>query len=494
MIALRPAVSVAALSASLWALPAGAQVTPQEVWSNWEALFQLGEQEVTIGSIDSTPERVFVSDMVMSAYADDLIVTLTMPSMEFLAGPGGTVDVRLPDVYTMTMSDSFEEVRLVFEFRQPGTRLTASGSLDALTYDFASPEITFELVDFQVPDNGRGAATAVFAGRVVNSSGRYLFASDGSIFTSTGTMDSFAMSFDVVAQSDQGHLRGNLLFTDATSTLEMRNLHLLEEDPMMGLMMGLSFGMGLSMGSAEMDFDFRDGVEEARMTYSSVDMSTELGFSRDGALLDVRGSNVAFSGLVPDFPFPVEVGMAESAVRIEIPMTLENAPPRQFTLLHRLVDLTVNDDLYSLIDPVGAFPRTPITAILDITGVGIMNVMEVMMGIPPGGVLESMSLNELRVSFGGAELTGSGAFTFDMTDLVSFDGIPAPVGTVRLALSGGNAFLDAVGRLGMFGPEELMGIRMGLGMFGRPVGPDQIESVIELTPGGGLAVNGMRLQ
>lgn len=494
MIALRSAVSAAALSTALAAVPAAAQVTPQLVWDNWQTVFELGDQDVSIASVDATADRISVTGVSLSTMADDLILVVDIPSIEFISAPGGTVEIRTAPAYTISISDSFEDARVVFELRQPGMQLTASGSPDAVRYDFTLPAAEFEAIEFSFPEGTGGTPSAEIFGRVVNSTGHYLFASDGSLFSSSGTMESFDVTFDVVAPDDLGFLRGNVAIAGVTSTVEMANLHLLEDDPMMAMMMGLSIGMTIAVDRVDFAFDFEDGPDQAQMEYSSVGNTGEFLFNRDGLVYDLRNGTARLTALVPDFPLPLELGVDETAMRVAVPITLDGAPPRDYALLTRLVGLTVSDEIMSIFDPVRALPRTPTTFIVDVTGVGIVDVMMAMMGSDMPLVLESMSLNELRVVFGGAELTGSGAFTFDMNDLITFDGLPRPEGRLSLALAGGNALLDAIGQLGLFAPEEMMGIRMGIGMVGRPVGPDQVESVIEVTPDGALMVNGMRMQ
>ena len=495
MIALRPAASVAALSTALATLPASAEITPAEVWANWQAVLTMSEQEMMVDSVDVSDDRVVVHGLALATSADGLNFRFDFGTLELVAAPGGTVEVVMEDVYTVTMTDDFEEARLVFEIVQAGTELIASGTPGMVRYDFVSPEVTVRATEFVIPDmRGDDDASLVFEARAVNTAGHYLFASDYSVLTSSGTMDSFTMDLDLTAPGDLGYMRGDLEFGASTSSVDIRNAHMLEEDPMMAMMSGLSMAVDMDIASSRMSFDFLDGSERVQFDYDSLGNALAFLFNRDGFMFDVRGGATTFTGMVPDFPFPVEMGMEEVAMRFDLPMTLEDAPPREMTALTRMVGLTVSEDIFGMFDPARVLPRTPATFIVDITGVGILNVMEAMMGGDMPITLDSMSLNELRVAFGGAELTGSGALTFDMDDLDTFDGIPRPEGIVSLALSGGNAFLDALGQLGLLGQEELMGARMGIGMFGRPVGPDQTESVIEFTPDGGLSVNGMRLQ
>ena len=145
-------------------------------------------------------------------------------------------------------------------------------------------------------------------------------------------------------------------------------------------------------------------------------------------------------------------------------------------------------------DPSGAIPQDPISVVADISGmarlfVNLLAVDPSRLDTPPGELRE-LTLNELRISAAGAELTGSGSATFAPGQM-----IPMPVGSVDLQLSGSNALLDAVQAAGIAPPQELAMVRGMLGAFTRPgAAPDTLETTIEFTEGGGISANGVPLQ
>ena len=63
----------------------------------------------------------------------------------------------------------------------------------------------------------------------------------------------------------------------------------------------------------------------------------------------------------------------------------------------------------------------------------------------------------------GAVAKGSGDFTFDMNDLQTFDGM-RPEGEASIVVSGLNSVFDQLIEAGLLQPDQLMPIRMGLGM------------------------------
>ena len=80
-------------------------------------------------------------------------------------------------------------------------------------------------------------------------------------------------------------------------------------------------------------------------------------------------------------------------------------------------------------------------------------------------LLNALDINALQVTAVGAELTGTGAFTFDNTDMTTFDGVPAPTGKLDLKLTGANALIDKVVAMGMITQDDAMGYKMMVSML-----------------------------
>ena len=59
-----------------------------------------------------------------------------------------------------------------------------------------------------------------------------------------------------------------------------------------------------------------------------------------------------------------------------------------------------------------------------------------------------------------------------------------------------NGLIDNLAAAGLVSNDDVMGARMMMGMVARPGegGGDSLVSEVELTPGGGLIVNGMQFQ
>ena len=105
-----------------------------------------------------------------------------------------------------------------------------------------------------------------------------------------------------------------------------------------------------------------------------------------------------------------------------------------------------------------------------------------------------MAINDLTVKIAGAEVMGTGAFTFDNTDMTTIPGMPRPEGSLELNINGVNGLLDKLVGMGLIPEDQAMMPRMMMGMFATVVGEDQLTSKIEIDAAGGIFANGQQIQ
>lgn len=490
--------AAAALLVGAGSLPSAAQVTADQVWENWQEL--MGAAGSTVMASESREGGVLtVSDVVSTVTEEGLTFTTRIPFLRFTENADGSVAVTMAPGIGMEMRDSEDEVYLQLEVSQPDTTITVAGTPDAMRYDFTSSEVGVNLIEFRAPNPGSGPdGTLDLSARMTGLSGSYNVTSGNVIgFASDSTIETMELMVDLTAPSERGHLRIDLTSGGIRSSGSIANMQLMspEIDPLVAFQQGLSMVANLGYSDLALSFEFQDGRDRAEGSYSAESAELDFHLAADRLRYIVAMGPTQTRAVVPDFPFPVESSFAEARMGFDMPLTTTGGAAQEMAIVMRLVDLAVGEPLFAMVDPGQVIPRTPATVVFDVSGRGVIDVAQAAaMDDTFPGTLESLSLNELRLSFGGAEVTGSGGFTFDMTDTETFDGLPAPVGRIDLRGEGLNGLLDRVGQLGLLGNEEMMGTRMMIGMFGRPVGPDQIESTIELTPGGGVSVNGMQMQ
>jgi hypothetical protein len=265
---------------------------------------------------------------------------------------------------------------------------------------------------------------------------------------------------------------------------------------------GMEFGGTLTTqgGSYDLTFGGNDGSGTLNSTSEGSEWNTSLSPEGLGYAVSQRG--VAFNMLVTEFPLPLSFAVDEMVTSLLIPVQ-KSEEEQEFGFGVALRGLSISDTIWGLFDPTGQLPRDPASLVLDLSGTAkvLFDFLDpqqaevlTVTGTAPGE-LRTMSLDALELDALGARLTGSGDFSFDNSDLATFDGLPRPEGAVDLTLTGGNGLLDTLVGMGLIPPDQAMGARMMMGLFAVPgEGPDTLTSRIEVNPQGHVLANGQRLR
>jgi hypothetical protein len=228
----------------------------------------------------------------------------------------------------------------------------------------------------------------------------------------------------------------------------------------------------------------------------------ELAMNADAISYGASASDQKISLEGGELPFPVEAAMEESSFHLTIP-TSKSEEDRDVSLGLNLGGFTMSDMLWDIFDAGKTLPRDPATIAFDLNGkvkmlVDLMNPEE-MAAADRGEIMpvepKSLTLNRLLIDAIGARVTGEGAFTFDNTDLVTFDGMPRPEGALNVTVDGANAVIDKLIQMGLLQEQDAMGARMMMSMFAVPAGgEDQLKSTIEINEQGHVLANGQRIK
>jgi hypothetical protein len=215
------------------------------------------------------------------------------------------------------------------------------------------------------------------------------------------------------------------------------------------------------------------------------------GFAFDG---------VEVSAQMPDLPFPVNFSWDQAETGFYVPIASSDEPEK-FGLSFALTEVVVSDDIWNMADPAGVIPRDPISAEFQVAGLAklFFDVLdpeqaEAMAFADVPGELNSLQLLGLRLAAAGAEITGEGDFTFDNSDLETFNGLPRPQGALNIGIQGANALIDTAVSMGLLPAEQATMGRMFMGMFTTPTGDDELSSTIEINEQGHIMANGQRIQ
>ncbi|WP_405402279.1 hypothetical protein [Paracoccus sp. Ld10] len=525
--------ATSAIALILGAGPTLADVTPAQVWQSLQDSYEQMGYEVQVGSEDASDEAISLTDVVLTVdgEADAPDMVLTLPQIVLTAVGDGTVRSVVDGQMTLESSampdgDS-EAVGFSMTLDAPGNETISSGTPEALTHDIVMPTLTMagRAMDDQnevpltaslsgvtgsqtvttAPD---GASTQTFEGRAdtleaqVTASGPSPAAAQtpatdmpeaADTPAETAETDDFQATISIADLTMQG---------DGTSPAGEVNF---SNQPTQALQAGFggkgSFGMGATTGSfsastltADGERNDSQGSFDAAGGTLAVAMSAE-GLSYEGSMTDMATTLTA-----TDLPFPIAYAAAENRFRLAMPIVASDQE-QSFALTYVLDGLTMDDAIWQAMDPEAALPRDPASLTIDLEGTALLTQNFMDPDFPqqaepgPDGAApmplqpRNLTIKELALDAVGATANLTGALTFG-------DDPSQPVGQIEGTFGGINGLLDTLVAMGVVPQEQLMGPRMMMAMFARPVegNPDQLQTEIEFREGGAIFANGQQIQ
>ena len=476
-----------------------ADVTAAQVWDDWkEQMAVYGQDGVSFGSETVSGGTITVNDIGITISDKETDVVATMGSIVFEEQGDGTVLISMSENYPITV-DSSDGASIKMSISHSGLSVIASGTPDALNYDVTADRYAFQ-VD-EISENGnvmqgdmRFVGNGIDASYATSKTDTRNIAYD----VSMASMDIF---FDVTDPETSATVLVSGKIDNLAGNANMAlPLDANFENPEEMFAAGFTMNGGYSFGSSNYLFDFKDGGDAASGTVGTGTGSVVVNFDKSNVDYNVSVGDLNVALETPDLPFPVNVSMAEYGVRFQMPLAKTDAP-EAFAFGLNLSDVAVNEEIWMLGDPTGALSHEPATVKLDLTGTAKMffDMMDpaqaeamAMAGAP--GELHSLQLNDLKLAIAGAMVTGSGAFTFDNTDMQTVPGFPRPEGDVTVNIDGANQLIDSLVGMGLLPEDQAMMGRMMMGMFARTTGEDQLSSTIEFNEQGHILANGQRIK
>ncbi len=483
--------------------PALADVTADEVWAEIRDMMRSYGQTVTVGEETRAGSNLTVRDIVIDMALPDGSTSASLDQVIFVERGDGTVEIVVSPEYRIVSStrpSEGEAVDMRMVMTHDNLSMVVSGDATAKTYDFEADAVTLAMSEMAV-EGETVPVTVTLTAEAMRGDYELSNQDDGRAFDSTFDADRVT----ILMQGTDPDNGGTFLFdVDIASVASTSDGFLPRDITMENVSAALRAGLRAVGDMTYQTSTFKFAVDaDGSQTEGSGSSAagslafqlneTTLGYSTSGTDIDIRMRS-------SDLPLPeLSVAMAEASTKFEMPVTATDAP-QDFALATAMRDLTVSDSIWAIFDPMGNLPRDPATLAFDIVGKAkwLIDILDpdaaADVSTTPGEVNE-VTLKDLELSVAGAELTGTGAFTFDNTDLTTFDGMPAPDGSVDLRLEGGNGLLDKLIAMGFVPEEQAMGIRMMSGLFARPGdGDDTLVSKIEVKPTGEIIANGQRLK
>jgi hypothetical protein len=472
-----------------------ADVTPEEVWQNWQDFYTSSGSTVTTGSVERDGDTLIITDFKTSSDNETGTSDSAVAEIRLRDNGDGSVGVEMSEDMTFGFTTPALEGEgssgATGTAKMPGLTGTVSGSVDDMAYDYTMPsvEITMEPIE-------NGAPAGKISVLLSDSTSTYQLSGPAEAKVLDGSFGAASMAVNLEITDPESPLVGSLNVADLAGQVSGSVSGIEEVELTDAFAKGFALDMGMTYGAMVYDFDVSNATTPGALMGGSEGGSFQFALDAAKMLLAGGGKNVSATLSSADLPFPeVKVSYAESGFNLTLPLTKGDAP-QDFSFLTKVVDLQISEEIWAMLDPTGALPHDPATLVIDTTGTALLkaDLMASAEGATPDAELHSLNVNDLTARIAGAELTGTGAFTFDNTDLTTFEGMPAPTGKMELKLVGGNGLLDALVAMGMLSEDDAMGARMMIAMFANPgAGEDELTSVLEFKDKGFFA-NGQQLQ
>lgn len=473
-----------------------ADVTAQEVWKGMTDYYTSLGQKVTTGAAEMQGDTLVVSNAVFASDVPEGSFSATFDEIRLKELGDGRVEVTMSNeipVRMLSKPDSGESVDMGMKLTQSGLAMIVSGTPEDTAYDLTAPEMAIA-VDGMTVDGDTVPLT--LNAKLAGTTGSYrVITAQSRKLASEMTVEK--LDFEVAAQDPEGKgefsASGSLTGLSGTSDAAIPD-GVDMNDMNAALQAGLDMNGNFAFTGGGYVMDFKDEADTMHAQSTTGGGTLHFKMTKDGLAYGGSGKDSTLSMQISSLPVPIDVALAETAFDLALPVAKgESAQP--FSALVKLVDLKVSDGLWAMFDPTGKLPHDPATLIVDLAGTARMAInifdpkeAETIAGAPPGEI-DSLDIRELKVSAAGAELTGTGAMTFDNSGPT-----PKPLGSVDMLLVGGNALIDNLVAAGLVPEDQAMGARMMMGLFAVPAGEDRLTSKIEFKEDGGVYANGQRIQ
>ncbi|MEM8802483.1 MAG: DUF2125 domain-containing protein [Pseudomonadota bacterium] len=485
--------------AILAANPALADLTAEQVLAD-----QLKQMQSYGLTAETTSQSKSGDVLTVDGYTSELVFpegsfTMTMGGAIFTED-NGSVIITYPDEIPITIAgvaEGEEPFEMVMTLRQSGTRAVVTGIPEEIRYDFTAEAFSVDEIKFLEPAeaaemdmtvdislNGlSGFMEIVGGGTIRDYTSAFNFASMAATIAADVPEDDGAFNIEINGENISSEYSGRLAPQDFMASMAQtieagsRTVGTASHGPLTYALSADTPDGGIEMAAALASGTFDFKMDEDGLDYG--------GTSKD--------MTVTVGGSAMPLP-PMSFSAAETGGRFALPV-VPSEDSQGFALLTRMIGLELDPTIWGIFDPTGQLPRDPANLVIDLGGEVVLTddifdpeAMENLAG--PPGQINALDVNDIQLSFAGAELTGNGEFAFNNEGFFSI-----PSGVANLKLTGGNGLLDTLVNMGLVPQEQALGARMMMGLFARPgPGDDTLLSTIEVKEDGSVLANGQRIQ
>lgn len=515
-----------AVALMAFAMPALADVTPDEVWQTWLDYYQASGYTVTEGSRDLAGETLTLKDVKLALDAEGAATAIAITQITLQAtGDGKVRTVYEGDMIVTSSSEGNEDVdgfAMQATIKMPGNETVSSGSKEDMTHVMTLPSMTATLDNIEAEGEDMPAMTASV---VATNTTATMHSVTGSNAKYDTTMSLEKAEFMLNAD---GETEGKMALSGVLNDIEANGevigfAHMAEAQTNLAaaLNKGLVMNGALKAGQWDIAFDFdapasaEDGTpaQAAKGNASLAGIDLTFAMSKDGLGYQVNSDKTKMELTTSELPMPISYSMDGSSFDVQFPVS-QSDTPAPFKLSYSIDGLAFGDAIWDLFDPTKQLPRDPASLDLDVTG-----TLKVLKDLLDPAVMDAsaemndeaiadgedmaeytpeptpiepveVTINQFAVSAVGAKLSASGTLK------PSEDGsMETPVGTINARYEGVNGLLDKLGAMGLVPQDQLGGIRMMMAMFARPGdGEDVLTTDLEFKDDGSVFANGQQVK
>ena len=487
---------------------ASADVSANDIWTDWQN-YMAGFGYSVDGTETMSGNTLNISNLKMSIPVPeaDGNFELSLDSVDFVENGDGTVNL----VFSETMPMSFvalgpegEAVSGSLDYTMSNMEMRASGEPDKVQYDYSADQIGMTLTELVIDDEALSSDALEVSFTSNGLSGQSIM-EPGALRKVVQTMALGATQYKVAFVDPESDAKVNFDGSMASVNMQGDSVLPISFDPenvQAALESGFAVDGTFSYTGSKTDFSIIGGGDEIIGSSSSETASIGVTMNKDALGYSGSSTGVSFNMDGNQVPLPIVAGLGQIAFNMLIPVA-KSETPSDFALGVTLGDFVTSDQLWSMFDPAKVLPRDPATISFDLIGKAKLlfdffdptQMAAVENGEAMPAELNAVTLRNLRVAAAGADLTGTGDFTFDNNDLESFGGFPKPTGGIDVGLVGGSGLMDKLVQMGLLPQEQAMGARMMMGLFTRPgEGPDSLTTKLEINEQGHILANGQRIQ
>jgi len=501
--------------ATLIAVPATAEISANDVWNGFTTYYNAFG--LTVDATETrSGNRLTISNLKLSATLPFELGSfiLTTTGLDLVENTDGTVDIIAPESMPLAIAVTLPEdvfVTTTVDYRITDYQAQVAGDPADFTITYRLARADMELGGLSI--TGPKAKDTDFSGsltvnvRDVAGKTRYTIG-DMLVVTQDSRVGAAIVNGSFIGKNAQkGDMESTMSMTmsdlqsSATISVPAAGIDLMNLPAQLRNGMSLQYASTVHQQTSSQRITVNGNLVSDQSTTVGNSASV-VGLSKDGARLETQADDYAIDYTMPELPFPVRMSASNIIGNFAGPL-LKSDEDQKFTYMFDLNNLTIADDLWNQFDPDAVLPRDAARFLVDLSG----NVrlyedlldFNAMRNVIENGnkvaELTSLTLNGMDISAAGAQLTGTGAFTFDNSDMTTFQGLPAPSGTASLQMSGLNGLMDNLVKMGLLENDAAFGMRMGLGLFTvAGDGDDTLVSDIEVKPDGQILANGKRIK